>query len=229
MTVICPKCNYARKPTDSAPDYSCPSCGIVYAKFDAKADLEMRLERAMKTGNWFGVPIEHIPEQIRAQVMAREAARREAAIKQQQEALRQQEQQAAKQQQEALRQQEQQAAQQQEMARKTLLLTTTHAVPGREITGVLDVVSAECAYGMSIFKDVFAGLTDVIGGRSGSTQGVLRDARRTVMNELRTEAFNIGADAVVGVDLDYSEFSGGGKSMLFVVATGTAVKLAPQC
>lgn len=221
MTVICPKCNYARKPTDPAPDYSCPSCGIVYAKFDAKADLEMRLDRAMRTGNWSGVPVEHIPEQIRAEVMTREAARREAAVKQQQEALRQQEQQAVKQQQEALRQQR-------EVARKTLLLTTTHAVPGREITGVLDVVSAECAYGMSIFKDVFAGVTDVIGGRSGSTQGVLRDARRTVMNELRTEAFNIGADAVVGVDLDYSEFSGGGKSMLFVVATGTAVKLAPQ-
>lgn len=78
---------------------------------------------------------------------------------------------------------------------------------------------------MNILRDFFAGVTDATGGRSGSTQGVLRDARRTAMLELRAEAFALGADAVVGVDLDYSEFSGGGKSMLFVVASGTAVKL----
>ena len=107
-----------------------------------------------------------------------------------------------------------------------LLVTTTPMVPGFTITQVVDVVSAECAYGMNLLKDFFANVTDVVGGRSGSTQKVLRDARRQVMAELRAEAFALEADAVVGVRLDFNEFSGGGKSMLFVVATGTAVKLA---
>lgn len=105
-------------------------------------------------------------------------------------------------------------------------VSTTPEIPGCTIAASIDVVSAECAYGMNLLRDFFAGVTDATGGRSGSTQGVLRDARRTAMLELRAEAFALGADAVVGVDLDYSEFSGGGKSMLFVVASGTAVKLA---
>ena len=197
--VTCPKCSYTRTPSDSGPDYSCPSCGIVYAKYDAKADLAMRIERAMKTGNWSGVPPEHIPEQVLVQMKAVEAARQQKATEQQQK-----------------------------LARTTLLLTTTPSVPCREIDAVLDVVSAECVFGMHLFKDLFASVTDVLGGRSGATQGVLRDARRTVMTELRNEAYGLGADAVVGVDLAYSEFSGGGKSMLFVVATGTAVRLAPR-
>lgn len=108
-----------------------------------------------------------------------------------------------------------------------MVVTTTDTVPGHTITKVVDVVSAECAYGMNLFKDFFANVTDVVGGRSGSTQKVLRDARRQVMAELRAEAFALEADAVVGVRLDFNEFSGGGKSMLFVVATGTAVKLMP--
>ncbi len=111
-------------------------------------------------------------------------------------------------------------------AAATIPISTTPTIPGYEITAAMDVISAECAYGMNIFKDFFAGITDAVGGRSGSTQGVLRDARRTVMADLRAEAFALGADAVVGVSLDYSEFSGAGKSMLFVVASGTAVKLA---
>lgn len=106
-----------------------------------------------------------------------------------------------------------------------LILTTTHTVPGREIGKVIDVISAECAYGMNIFRDVFAGITDLTGGRSGGTQNVLRDAKNAVMTQLKMEAYAIGAQAVIGVDLDYSEISGGGKSMLFVVATGTAVTL----
>lgn len=193
---ICPKCSYSRKPTDTTPDYACPSCGIVYAKYDAQADLAMRIDRALKTGNWTGVPADHIPEQVRVQMQAREAALSRHSTEQQQQ-----------------------------LARATLLLTTTPSVPGREISDVLDIVSAECAFGMNLFKDLFSNVSDVVGGRSGATQGVLRDARRTVMAELRNEAFSLGADAVVGVDLAYSEFSGGGKSMLFVVATGTAVKL----
>jgi uncharacterized protein YbjQ (UPF0145 family) len=106
-----------------------------------------------------------------------------------------------------------------------LPMTTTQQIPGCEVTQILEVISAECAYGMNIFKDFFAGITDVVGGRSATMQNTLRDARRTVMAQLKGEAFAIGADAVVGVSLDYSEISGGGKSMLFVVATGTAVTL----
>lgn len=109
-----------------------------------------------------------------------------------------------------------------------LVATTTQTVPGYTITEVVDVVSAECAYGMNLIKDFFANITDVVGGRSDSTQKVLRDARRQVLAELRAEAFALEADAVVGVRLDFNEFSGGGKSMLFVVATGTAVKIVSQ-
>lgn len=208
MTTTCPKCSHTRQPTDTAPDYECPSCGIIYAKFDARADLENRLRLATKTGNWSGVPPEHIPESVRAQLQARGDQQRQQMAEQQQKLA------------------HQAREQQQKLARQTLLLTTTPTVPNREISGVLDVVSAECAYGMNVLKDLFAVVTDVVGGRSGSTEGVLRDARHTVMAELRCVAFDLGADAVVGVSLAYSEFSGGGKSMLFVVATGTAVKLA---
>jgi uncharacterized protein YbjQ (UPF0145 family) len=200
----CPKCSYTRKPTDTAHDYECPSCGIIYAKFDAKADLENRLRLAMKTGNWSNVPPEHIPEAVRVRLQAQETLLRQQAAEQQQ----------------------QDGIQRRKLARQTLPLTTTPTIPNREISGVLDVVSAECAYGINVLGDLLAGLTDVVGGRSGSTEKVLRDARHTVMAELRGVAFDLGADAVVGVNLAYSEFSGGGKSMLFVVATGTAVKLA---
>ena len=81
---------------------------------------------------------------------------------------------------------------------------------------------------MNIFKDFFAGVSDFFGGRNKSTQGVLKDARKTVLYELKKEAHLLGANAVIGVDLDYSEFSGGGKSMLFVVASGTAVILKEE-
>lgn len=103
--------------------------------------------------------------------------------------------------------------------------TTTPTLPGFTIAKAIDVVSAECAFGMNLLKDFYASVTDVVGGRSGSTQKVLREARRQAMAALRVEAFALGADAVIGVRLDFNEFSGGGKSMVFVVATGTAVKL----
>ncbi|MFC1579546.1 YbjQ family protein [Thermodesulfobacteriota bacterium] len=68
-------------------------------------------------------------------------------------------------------------------------------------------------------------MSDMFGGRSGATQKVLRDARKVCLYELRREAFSLGANAVIVVDLDYSQFSGQGKSMLFLVASGTAVKV----
>ena len=103
-------------------------------------------------------------------------------------------------------------------------LTTTISFAHHEIAEELDVITAECVFGMNVFRDFFAGLTDFFGGRSEASQKVLRDARRACLEELRIEAAEIGADGVVGIDLDYSEISGKGKSMLFLVASGTAVK-----
>ncbi len=88
------------------------------------------------------------------------------------------------------------------------LVTTTPTIEGYRITKTLEIVTAECVFGMSIFKDMLAGLSDFFGGRSNTVQKVLRDARRVCLNELRKEAALLGGNAVVGVDLDYSEFSG---------------------
>lgn len=78
---------------------------------------------------------------------------------------------------------------------------------------------------MNLSLDMFVGLTDVFGGRSETSQQVLRDARKTCLSELKREAALIDADAVIAIEMNYSEFSGKGKSMLFLVATGTAVKV----
>lgn len=108
-----------------------------------------------------------------------------------------------------------------------VVCVTTPDVPGARIAGTLGIITAECAFGMNLFRDFFAGMSDVFGGRSASTQQVLRDARERCLGELQYAAAERGANAVVGVDLDYSEFSGGGKSMLFLVASGTAVITYP--
>jgi len=111
-------------------------------------------------------------------------------------------------------------------AKKTydVKLTTTPTYPNLEIGEVKGVITAECVFGMNVFRDFFAGMTDFFGGRSEASQKVLRDARETCLNELKKEAYELGADGVIGIDLDYSEISGKGKGMLFLVASGTAVK-----
>jgi len=104
------------------------------------------------------------------------------------------------------------------------VLLTTETVPNLKITKRIDIITSECVYGMNIFKDIFASFSDTFGGRSNSIQNTLRDARKTALTELRKEAVSVGANAVIGIDLDYSEISGGGKAgMLFIVASGTAV------
>lgn len=110
---------------------------------------------------------------------------------------------------------------------KDIILTTSIVVANRRVSREIEIITAECVFGMNIFRDFFAGVVDIVGGRSQATQKVLRDARETVLVELRREALMVGADAVIAIDIDYSEFSGGAKSMLFLVASGTAVKLAP--
>ena len=106
------------------------------------------------------------------------------------------------------------------------MLTTTHSIPGREVRASLGVVSAECVLGINLFRDILGGLRDLVGGRSGTHQKALREARETCLSELATEAATLNADAVIGIDLDYSEISGGGKGMVLLVATGTAVTLS---
>ncbi|MEY8211058.1 MAG: YbjQ family protein, partial [Gammaproteobacteria bacterium] len=84
----------------------------------------------------------------------------------------------------------------------------------REIDHEIEVITAECVFGMNIFRDLFAGIRDIFGGRSEASQKVLRDARQTCLHELKLEAKKLGADAIIGIDLDYQEFSGKGKGML---------------
>ncbi len=105
------------------------------------------------------------------------------------------------------------------------IILTTETAHDLPIARRLDIITAEVVIGMHLFKDIASTWRDVFGGRSQVMQTGLRDARKSALDELRREAASIGADAVVGVDLDYSEISGGGKSMLFLVASGTAVTL----
>lgn len=119
------------------------------------------------------------------------------------------------------------AKQRQYDERLASIILTTEAYPiGLDIQRRIDIITAECAFGMNIFRDFFAGVTDIVGGRSQATQKVLRDARTRVIGDLRLEALEAGADAVVGVSLTYTELAGKDKSILLVVATGTAVQLA---
>ena len=104
------------------------------------------------------------------------------------------------------------------------IVTTTQTVEGRQITAYLGIVTGEAILGANIFKDLFAGLRDIVGGRSGAYEQELRKARTIALDELTQAATAAGADAVVGVDIDY-ETVGQGGSMLMVTASGTAVKL----
>ena len=110
----------------------------------------------------------------------------------------------------------------------SITLTTGYTIAGREIEREVEIVTAECVFGHHVLKDLAAGLRDFFGGRSGTVQNTLRDCRKTALAELRKEAAEVGGDAVIGVDLDYGELGGGGSTMLFLVASGTAVKLKPQ-
>ncbi|MEY4889206.1 MAG: hypothetical protein RIQ75_336 [Pseudomonadota bacterium] len=105
-----------------------------------------------------------------------------------------------------------------------MLVSTTTLIEGRPVKDYLGVVTGEVIVGANIFKDLFAGIRDIVGGRSGSYESTLRDARATALEELKMEAKALGADAVIGVDLDYETLGQGG-TMLMVTASGTAVKL----
>ena len=105
-----------------------------------------------------------------------------------------------------------------------MLMSTTTVIEGRPVREYLGIVTGEVIVGANIFKDMFASIRDIVGGRSGAYESTLRDARKTALEEASAEARALGADAVIGIDLDY-EVIGQGGSMLMVSASGTAVKL----
>jgi uncharacterized protein YbjQ (UPF0145 family) len=106
-----------------------------------------------------------------------------------------------------------------------MLITTTPTVEGHRITAYHGVVSGEAILGANVFRDWFASIRDIVGGRSGSYEKVLRGARESALSEMADEARRAGGNAVVGVDLDYGAI-GASESMLMVTATGTAVTIA---
>ena len=103
-----------------------------------------------------------------------------------------------------------------------MILTTTNSVEGRKITDYRGIVVGEAIMGANVVRDFFAGVTDIIGGRSGVYESKFQDARDTALRELEERATLLGANAVVGIDLDYEVV---GDSMLMVSASGTAVVL----
>ena len=107
-----------------------------------------------------------------------------------------------------------------------MIITSTHTVEGRKIAAYLGIVSGEAVMGTNIFRDFFAGITDILGGRSGSYEKELRKAKALALESMTDEAKQLGADAVVGLDLDYQSLGGNDRQMLMVAASGTAVKLA---
>ena len=104
-----------------------------------------------------------------------------------------------------------------------MLLTTTNTIEGRQITQYYGIVSGETIIGANMFKDFFAGIRDIVGGRAGSYESVLREAKEIAMKEMSEQAKSMGANAVIGIDLDY-ETVGANGSMLMVTAAVTAVK-----
>ena len=105
-----------------------------------------------------------------------------------------------------------------------MLVTTTPSVEGREIVEYLGPVAGECVLGANIVRDWFASIRDIVGGRAGGYQKVLRDGRQMATDDMIEEARELGANAVIGVDIDY-ESLGETNSMLMVSCNGTAVKL----
>jgi len=101
-----------------------------------------------------------------------------------------------------------------------MITTTTNTLDGKDIKLYHGIVSGETIIGANVFKDFFASITDIVGGRSSSYEKVLKEAKDTSIQEMQEKAQMLGANAVIGVDLDYETI---GKGMLMVVASGTAV------
>jgi uncharacterized protein YbjQ (UPF0145 family) len=103
-----------------------------------------------------------------------------------------------------------------------MIVTTTNTIEGKKVTKYIGIVTGEAIIGANFVKDFFASITDIVGGRSGSYEKGLREAKDIALAELQENAQRMGANAVLAVDLDYETLGQGG-SMLMVSASGTAV------
>lgn len=104
-----------------------------------------------------------------------------------------------------------------------MIISTTNNLEGHKIEEYLGIVSGETIIGANVFKDFFASITDIVGGRAGAYEQVLREAKATAMAEMEMQARSFGANAIIGIDLDYETIRDG---MLMVTAAGTAVKIS---
>lgn len=105
-----------------------------------------------------------------------------------------------------------------------MITTTTPSIEGRPVQQYLGIVSSESIIGANVFKDIFASIRDIVGGRSATYEKVIDEARTNAMNEIVQKAQALGANAIIGIDLDF-ETVGTSGSMLMVIATGTAVRV----
>ncbi len=105
-----------------------------------------------------------------------------------------------------------------------MIITTTNSIENKPVKEYLGIVSGETIIGANVFKDFFAGIRDIVGGRSGSYERVLREAKEIAMQEMTQRAKSLGANAIIGIDLDY-ETVGSRGGMLMVTASGTAVTI----
>ncbi len=106
-----------------------------------------------------------------------------------------------------------------------MILTTTNTIEGKEIKEYKGIVTSHVIIGANVFRDIMAGIRDIVGGRSKSYEMKLEDAKRIALDELEKEGVTVGADAIVGIDFDF-ETVGSNGSMLMVSASGTAVTLS---
>ncbi|HDR1105162.1 TPA: YbjQ family protein [Pasteurella multocida] len=104
-----------------------------------------------------------------------------------------------------------------------MLITTTPSIEGKQIIEYKEMVFGEVVAGSNFIRDFFAGITDIIGGRSGAYESKIARARKEALEELQQQAKRLGANAVVGVEVNYTSINGEGKSMFMIVASGTAV------
>lgn len=107
-----------------------------------------------------------------------------------------------------------------------MIVTTTDSVEGQAVAKYLGIVTGEVIVGTNVFRDLFAGVRDFIGGRSGSYEKEIRNAKDGAIEDMIEQAKDLGADAVIGVDLDYEVIGGDKKTLLMAIASGTAVKLS---
>jgi uncharacterized protein YbjQ (UPF0145 family) len=104
-----------------------------------------------------------------------------------------------------------------------MIVTTTSVLPGEHISQYLGIVTGEAILGANVFRDFFAGIRDIVGGRSGAYEKELAKARDIALEEMQNQATRLGANAVLGVDIDYETIGTSNGSMLMVTTSGTAV------